>query len=96
MIGDKGRFALVRPAGSQTVTTLAQGEEIGGWRVFLILPDRIVLRAGATEAEVAAAGFAAVVGAGGMVYGISLSTGPYAHTYSQSQPGSCFEGLMPR
>ncbi len=53
MIGDKGRFALVRPAGSQTVTTLAQGQEIGGWRVFLILPDRIVLRAGATEAEVA-------------------------------------------
>jgi hypothetical protein len=53
MIGDKGRFALVRPAGSQTVTMLAQGGEIGGWRVFLILPDRIVLRAGATEAEVA-------------------------------------------
>jgi Xaa-Pro aminopeptidase len=41
---------------------------------------------GATEAEVAAAGFAAVLGAGGMVYGISLSTGPYAHFYSQSQP----------
>jgi Xaa-Pro aminopeptidase len=41
---------------------------------------------GATEAEVAAAGFAAVLAAGGMVYGISLSTGPYAHFYSQSQP----------
>jgi Xaa-Pro aminopeptidase len=41
---------------------------------------------GATEAEVAAAGFAAVLSAGGMVYGISLSTGPYAHFYSQSQP----------
>lgn len=41
---------------------------------------------GATEAELAAAGFEAVLGAGGMVYGISLSTGPYAHFYSQSQP----------
>ena len=41
---------------------------------------------GATEAEVAAAGFAAVLAAGGMVYGISISTGPYAHFYSQSQP----------
>ena len=41
---------------------------------------------GATAAEVAAAGFAAVLNAGGMVYGISLSTGPYAHFYSQSQP----------
>lgn len=41
---------------------------------------------GATEAEVAAAGFEAVLAAGGMVYGISLSTGPYAHFYSQSQP----------
>jgi ectoine hydrolase len=41
---------------------------------------------GATEAEVAAAGFEAALGAGGMVYGISLSTGPYAHFYSQSQP----------
>jgi len=53
MIGDAGRFALVRAAGSQTVTTLAQGEEISGWRVFLILPDRIVLRVGTTETEVA-------------------------------------------
>jgi Xaa-Pro dipeptidase len=41
---------------------------------------------GATEAEVAAAGFEAVLAAGGMVYGISLSTGPYAHSYAQSQP----------
>ena len=53
MIGDEGRFALVRPAGSQTVTTLAQGQEIGGWRVFLILPDRIVLRVGSIETEIA-------------------------------------------
>jgi hypothetical protein len=53
VIGDAGRFALVRAAGSQTVTTLAQGEEISGWRVFLILPDRIVLRVGTTETEVA-------------------------------------------
>jgi Xaa-Pro dipeptidase len=41
---------------------------------------------GATEADVAAAGFEAVVSAGGMIYGISLSTGPYAHMYAQSQP----------
>jgi Xaa-Pro aminopeptidase len=41
---------------------------------------------GATEAELAAAGFEAVLAAGGMVYGISLSTGPYAHSYAQSQP----------
>ena len=41
---------------------------------------------GATEAEVAAAGIEAIVAAGGMLYGISLSTGPYAHMYSQSEP----------
>lgn len=41
---------------------------------------------GATEAEMAAVGFEAVVAAGGMVYGLSLSTGPYAHIYGQSQP----------
>ncbi len=42
--------------------------------------------AGATEAEVARAGFSEVIGAGGMVFGMSLSTGPWAHTYSQPQP----------
>ena len=41
---------------------------------------------GATEAEVAAAGYEAVVAAGGMVYGMGISTGPYAHMHSQSQP----------
>lgn len=41
---------------------------------------------GKTEAQVAAAAFQAVVDAGAMVYGISLSTGPYASMYAQSQP----------
>jgi len=53
MIGGEGRYALVRLGSAPTVTTVRQGEEISGWRVFLILPDRVVLRAGATEAEVA-------------------------------------------
>jgi Xaa-Pro aminopeptidase len=41
---------------------------------------------GATEADIVAAGYEAVVAAGGMIYGISISTGPYAHMYAQSQP----------
>jgi Xaa-Pro aminopeptidase len=41
---------------------------------------------GVTEAEVAAAGFHAVVGGGGVVTGMGLSCGPYAHMYCQSQP----------
>jgi hypothetical protein len=52
MIGDEGRYALVRSAGSQTVTTLAEGQEIGGWQVYLILPDRIVLRVANIETEI--------------------------------------------
>ncbi len=41
---------------------------------------------GATEAEAAAAGIAIVVAAGAMLHGISISSGPYAHHYAQSQP----------
>jgi Xaa-Pro aminopeptidase len=42
--------------------------------------------AGATEAEAAAAGIAIVVAAGAAFHGISISSGPYAHHYAQSQP----------
>ena len=42
--------------------------------------------AGATEAEAAAAGIAIVVAAGAALHGISISSGPYAHHYAQSQP----------
>jgi type II secretory pathway component PulC len=52
MIGAEGRYAVVRAGGSQIVTTLAEGQEIGGWTVFLILPDRIVLRVASVETEI--------------------------------------------
>ena len=42
--------------------------------------------AGATEAEAAAAGIAIVVAAGAALHGISISSGPHAHHYAQSQP----------
>jgi Xaa-Pro dipeptidase len=41
---------------------------------------------GATEAEVAAAAIAEIVRAGGALYGLGLSSGPWAHTFSPSTP----------
>ena len=41
---------------------------------------------GVTEAEVAAEAIAQVVRAGGALYGLGLSSGPWAHTFSLSTP----------
>jgi Xaa-Pro aminopeptidase len=43
---------------------------------------------GATEAEVAAAGISEIVRAGGALYGLGLSSGPWAHTFSPSTPAA--------
>ena len=43
---------------------------------------------GVTEAEVAAAAIAEVVRAGGALYGLGLSSGPWAHTFSPSTPAA--------
>jgi hypothetical protein len=50
--GSGEHFALIRVAGSATLATVAEGQEVGGWRVHLILPDRIVVRSAATETEI--------------------------------------------
>lgn len=43
---------------------------------------------GATEAEVAAAAVSEIVRAGGALYGLGLSSGPWAHTFSPSTPAA--------
>jgi Xaa-Pro dipeptidase len=42
----------------------------------------------ATEAEVAAAAIAETIRAGGALYGLGLSSGPWAHTFSPSTPAA--------
>jgi Xaa-Pro dipeptidase len=41
-----------------------------------------------TEAEVAAAAIAEIIRAGGALYGLGLSSGPWAHTFSPSTPAA--------
>ena len=41
---------------------------------------------GATESDVAAAAIAEIVRAGGMLYGLGISSGPWAHTFSTTTP----------
>jgi Xaa-Pro aminopeptidase len=43
---------------------------------------------GVTEAEVAAAAISEIVRAGGALYGLGLSSGPWAHTFSPSTPAA--------
>ena len=43
---------------------------------------------GITEAEVAAAAISEIVRAGGALYGLGLSSGPWAHTFSPSTPAA--------
>ena len=43
---------------------------------------------GATEAEVAAAAIAETIRTGGALYGLGLSSGPWAHTFSPSTPAA--------
>jgi Xaa-Pro aminopeptidase len=43
---------------------------------------------GTTEAEVAAAAISEIVRAGGAFYGLGLSSGPWAHTFSPSTPAA--------
>jgi Xaa-Pro aminopeptidase len=43
---------------------------------------------GATEAEAAAAAIAEIVRAGGALYGLGISSGPWAHTFSPSTPAA--------
>jgi Xaa-Pro aminopeptidase len=42
----------------------------------------------ATEAEVGAAAIAEIIRAGGALYGLGLSSGPWAHTFSPSTPAA--------
>ena len=42
----------------------------------------------ATEAEIAATGIAEIIRAGGALYGLGLSSGPWAHTFSPSTPAA--------
>jgi Xaa-Pro aminopeptidase len=42
----------------------------------------------ATEAEIAAAAIAEIIRAGGALYGLGLSSGPWAHTFSPSTPAA--------
>jgi type II secretory pathway component PulC len=46
------RFALVQPAAGGIIHRLKEGEDIGGWILVEIEPDRIILRRGTVEAEV--------------------------------------------
>jgi Xaa-Pro aminopeptidase len=65
-------LALIRAAGA-----------LGGRSVDALMEAAVP---GATEAEVAAAGIALMTAGGGMLYGLGISCGPYAHTYGQTLP----------
>ncbi len=75
------RLRLVKSRGERGLLRAASA--IGSAAVTAIM-DACV--AGATEAEAAAAGIAIVVARGALLHGISISSGPYAHHYAQSQP----------
>ena len=75
------RLRLVKSPAEQAL--LRAASEIGSVAVEAVMTSCV---AGATEAEAAAAGIAIVVAAGAALHGISISSGPYAHHYAQSQP----------
>jgi Xaa-Pro aminopeptidase len=75
------RLRLVKSPAEQDL--LRAASEIGSVAVEAVMTSCV---AGATEAEAAAAGIAIVVAAGAALHGISISSGPDAHHYAQSQP----------
>ena len=75
------RLRLVKSPAEQELLRAASA--IGSRAVEAVMTACV---AGATEAEAAAAGIAIVVAAGAALHGISISSGPYAHHYAQSQP----------
>jgi len=46
------KYVLLRESKSPTVQRLAEGQEIGGWRIEKILDDRVILRSGERTAEI--------------------------------------------
>jgi Xaa-Pro aminopeptidase len=75
------RLRLVKSPAEQELLRAASA--IGSRAVAAVMEACVP---GATEAEAAGAGIPMVVEAGAMVHGISISSGPYAHHYAQSQP----------
>ena len=75
------RLRLVKSPAEQELLRAASA--IGSEAVQAVMEACVV---GATEAEAAAAGIAIVVAAGAAFHGISISSGPHAHHYAQSQP----------
>jgi Xaa-Pro dipeptidase len=74
LVKSKAELDLLRAAG-----------EIGARAVDVAMEAAVP---GATEAEVAAAAIAEIVRAGGALYGLGLSSGPWAHTFSPSTPAA--------
>jgi Xaa-Pro aminopeptidase len=72
LIKSEAEFELLRAAGAIGVRAVDAAMEAA-------VP-------GVTEAEVAADAIAEVVRAGGALYGLGLSSGPWAHTFSPSTP----------
>ncbi len=80
--GDIGwRLRLVKSPAERALLRAASA--IGSRAVTAIMR---ACQPGATEAEAAAAGIAIVVAEGAALHGISISSGPHAHHYAQSQP----------
>jgi Xaa-Pro aminopeptidase len=65
-------IALIKAAGA-----------LGARTVDALMEAAVV---GATESEVAAAGISVMTAGGGMLYGLGISCGPYAHMYGQTLP----------
>lgn len=52
VISPYGRTALIRPPRSADIIEIVEGQNIEGWRVDSIRPDRVVLRFGNTKKEI--------------------------------------------
>jgi general secretion pathway protein N len=52
IISDDGKIALVQHGRPPAMTRLTEGQAVEGWTVQSILPDRVMLRHGATEQEI--------------------------------------------
>lgn len=74
LIKSEAELELLRAAG-----------EVGAGAVDAAMKTAIP---GATEAEVAMAAISEIVRAGGALYGLGLSSGPWAHTFSPSTPAA--------
>jgi len=52
VIGPSRRSALLRVPESPTLQTVLEGQEVAGWTLEKVLPDRVVLRSGGDSMEV--------------------------------------------